>query len=64
MSKTDWIITTPKLDLHCKRCGESYQPSLPVPVDMWVAMGEAFIKTHKHCKAIASEEGNTTGGEG
>lgn len=64
MSKTNWIVTTSKLDLHCKRCGESYQPNLPIPVDMWVAMSRIFIGRHKHCTANASVTENLmTGGE-
>lgn len=41
--------------LKCQRCGETYEPALPCPVDMFLAQMEAFGKRHKSCQATSEE---------
>lgn len=36
--------------LVCTHCGQTYQPTLPAPIDMFVAMSEAFVKQHRRCR--------------
>lgn len=36
--------------LECRRCGQSYTPNYPVPIDIMSAIGKAFEKSHRGCK--------------
>lgn len=52
--KNDWIVVdyskTPN-ELWCKRCGARQKyPEGAMPIDIFVAIGEAFINLHKHCR--------------
>ena len=35
----------------CVHCGQTYKPALPAPIDIFVAMTNAFIKMHENCKS-------------
>lgn len=49
-AETDWIVVREGLELHCKRCGESYRPALPIPTDLYVALSDAFVLSHSECE--------------
>ena len=48
----DWVVilTTQGGALFCLRCGQSYTPNLPAPVDIVAAVGKAFERTHRKCR--------------
>ena len=45
----EWIVTKQDLSMCCKRCGQTYKPSLPAPVLIYLAICKAFAKGHKDC---------------
>jgi hypothetical protein len=45
----EWIVSHQDLSMHCKCCGASYKPNSPVPVNLYVAMTDAFVEDHKGC---------------
>lgn len=48
----DWIVVnaqTYPYFLHCKRCGIKQPFLMPMAVDVFVAMSDAFVKLHKNC---------------
>lgn len=34
----------------CNGCNARYKPNLPMPVTMFCATGEEFLKLHRNCK--------------
>jgi hypothetical protein len=50
--KADWVIINSCREgrFECLRCGEHYTPAYPVPIDILVAIGNAFTKKHKSCE--------------
>lgn len=57
--KGDWVFVVmagvdpvePRQHGVCKRCGERLVFTLPMQVDVFVAMTRAFVKAHSHCPA-------------
>ena len=56
MTRTEWIVVYDgssggkrPMTHACLRCGTEYTPALPMPVDLFVAMGRAFIRQHRAC---------------
>lgn len=45
------VIDTRTQAFECRNCGASYKPNLPVPINLMVAMMQAFTKDHRRCKA-------------
>lgn len=45
----EWIVTRQDLSICCKRCGASYSPKLPVPVNIYSAICAAFVIDHRDC---------------
>ncbi len=41
--------------LECLRCGNIQRVATPISIDCWVAMGKAYAKQHRHCKAKGEE---------
>ncbi len=52
---SDWVVALQDMGLHCKRCGETYSPRLPIPVYLWIALQEAFLDVHQECEEPADE---------
>jgi hypothetical protein len=36
----------------CLHCGTTYLPALPCAIDMYLAMMQSFIKSHKDCELL------------
>jgi hypothetical protein len=53
--KTDHITLGDGMRLQCMHCGVTYTPALPVAINVVVAMGKAFTKTHRGCKKPKEE---------
>lgn len=47
---THVIINLNKGEMACLHCGETHPLHLPVSINMFAAMGEAFSKEHRRCK--------------
>ncbi len=47
----DWLVINPSRggSFDCLRCGESYLPTYPIPVDVMSAISKALEKTHRRC---------------
>ena len=54
----DWLVINANRggSLDCLRCGASYLPTYPAPVDVIVAISKALEKTHRTCMANAEGE--------
>lgn len=48
------VIETKNQAFTCLHCKAWYQPNLPAPLSMVVAMMESFVKIHKDCKKKVS----------
>lgn len=49
----DHVVFTPKdgvMLLECRRCGETYPATMPIPVRLLTALVDAFHKDHEHCE--------------
>jgi hypothetical protein len=46
-----WIVLRDLGELRCERCGKIYQPALPAPINVYLAICKAFTRDHRHCKA-------------
>ena len=45
-----WIVMRDSPgELLCKRCGESYKPTLPCLFDAYIAICKAFTRSHRRC---------------
>ncbi len=59
----DWIIIHDGTQgdlayaFSCLRCGNVQKITLPIEVDCYVAMGKAYVKSHRKCKAAEAAEG-------
>lgn len=47
------VVLVPPATFACLHCGESYEMSLPSPVDLMTSAMRAFSSSHKACKAGA-----------
>jgi hypothetical protein len=48
--KTDHIVMDMSTgELLCSNCGTTYKITLPAPIDMFVAQGKVFTKSHRNC---------------
>jgi hypothetical protein len=48
---TDHVVMDARTNAFtCTHCGQSYQPTMPAPIDMFVAMSNQFVITHGDCK--------------
>jgi hypothetical protein len=52
-SEVEWVFL--KYDVQpnlfvCERCGDSFPIKTPCSAKMMIAVGDAFMKQHKHCK--------------
>jgi len=49
----DWLVVNANRggSFDCLRCGASYMPTYPAPVDVMVAISKSLEKTHRTCKA-------------
>lgn len=43
----------------CAHCGERYKPNLPCSIDVFLAMLQAFLKQHRHCRKPEKQEGGS-----
>lgn len=50
-------------DFFCFNCGAKYNPQLPQPVNMLVALMKEFSKEHKNCEKTWTEPFNNTEGK-
>ena len=49
--KADHVVVDPATQAFtCKHCGETYVPTLPTPITMYVGMMKVFVQHHRHCK--------------
>ena len=49
--RSPWVVAlSGTMALRCERCGEEYQPKLPCPVALYVAMAHKFEEIHRECK--------------
>lgn len=48
------LLDTTTGAFRCDHCGQVYAPTLPAPIDMMVAMSDAFIKLHRSCEKPAA----------
>jgi len=46
-----WILMRGVGELVCERCGLSYQPNLPAPINVYLAIVKAFAEDHRKCEA-------------
>lgn len=42
--------TVPPGQFECRNCGKTYLPALPCSIDMYLAMANSFMKSHKNCE--------------
>jgi hypothetical protein len=46
-----WIrIQSGSNQMFCERCGDTYKPELPCPIDMFLAMIKSYRRLHKSCR--------------
>jgi len=50
MTRYPWIVLSDPGNLLCMRCGKSYQPALPAPINVYIAICKAFTSDHRRCK--------------
>jgi hypothetical protein len=49
-SKTEHIVLVPGTKkMRCMRCGTELEIPLPIEISVFVALGKAFVKSHKDC---------------
>ena len=58
MTKAPWVKAKSGGGGECTRCGEKFEMVLPLPVSVWVAATEAFVRLHERC-----EEGEELDGD-
>lgn len=56
--KTDHIVCEGSGG-KCLRCGETWQPQLPMSLNAWVAGSKKFTGKHKNCPSPADTETKT-----
>ena len=50
-TNTDHVVMDARTnEFRCERCGATYAPTMPAPINMFVAMTEEFIRAHRDCK--------------
>ena len=63
MPNADWIVCHDSTHgelacaLECRRCGTIQRVVVPMEVDVYVALGKAFERIHRHCRPRAAEGG-------
>ena len=45
-----WIVLRGVGELRCERCGHSYRPAMPAPINVYLAICKAFTSEHRKCK--------------
>lgn len=52
MSGTPWIVVggAPGESAHCQRCGEGLPIPMPMRIELWLALTNAFIDLHSKCE--------------
>ena len=45
-----WIVLRGVGELRCERCGDTYLPTLPAPMNVYIAICNAFVRGHRACK--------------
>lgn len=55
----DWVVidSSKGNQFECLRCGRTYLPTYPCPVDIVIAIGSAFSKMHAMCSRRADRHG-------
>lgn len=55
--RTPWVVVhdssgrkKPPYTMECQRCNETFSMPIPVSVDMFVAVANAFGKQHRLCR--------------
>ena len=51
MIRAPWVLAKTGGGGECTRCGERFEMKLPLPVDVWVAAVDAFVRLHERCEA-------------
>jgi rubredoxin len=46
------VMRTDTHQFECRHCGATYQPALPAPISMFIAMTKEFTKVHRFCKPM------------
>jgi hypothetical protein len=63
-SKTPWIVAHDgshhEAGMECLRCGVFVDQPRLCPINVWIAMANAFLKDHKHCGGELKEGKETT----
>lgn len=55
-SNTDHCVMDFKTqEFVCKRCGERFLPPLPMPINQYVMLSEAFSQKHRACTTSKRE---------
>lgn len=54
--KADWVRIGPK-GLLCEHCGDAYPVSMPVDLDVLIAMSKAYARRHKNCPEPSGTSG-------
>jgi rubredoxin len=49
-NKDHIVIRAGSNQFECKHCGTTYNPNLPMPIDMFCAIVDVFVKNHTGCK--------------
>lgn len=64
MSPTPWIVVNQEgCVFECRRCGQTYQPTLPIPIPMLTGLIDGFIGIHKDCPEKKEAEGDPPASE-
>lgn len=49
------IIDSKTQEFVCCCCKMRYLPNLPAPITLYIAMTQAFVEEHRHCKVKIKE---------
>lgn len=47
------VVDMKTQEFTCTHCGQRYLPNLPSPINLYVAISQAFVKSHRRCKPAA-----------
>lgn len=59
---SEWVrMESGTMRIFCERCGQSYQPALPCPIQLMADIAKSFGKTHRDCEQVSGQEGGANG---
>jgi len=50
MKKDIEHVRVSRTEMFCQHCGQRQEFTLPIYVDLFIAMAEEFLKIHRKCK--------------